>query len=135
MRRADAVLIDGRSLPQRERLETALALRLAAVGGELDAGDAQAEVGMGLGRGDRPGRQSRQARLGSERAARGPIEPQLAPCRDAGVAADELGAGLDRLRRLLPGDELHRVAAPIGAHAFDLAAFAVARLRWPARDR
>ena len=57
------------SAPQRERLETAAALPVAVGRNELDAGQAQAVVGAGAVRGERPRGQARQAVLGRERAA------------------------------------------------------------------
>ena len=116
------------SVPERERFEAARPLRIAVAGLDLDAGQAQAVVGVGAVGGERPRRQARQALLGGDRPARRPVEPELLARRRAGVAADQLGAGLERLRRLLPGDQLERVAAPVGANALDLAAFAAPRL-------
>src|SRR4051794_10847496 len=109
------------STPERERLEAARALRVAVARIDHRAGQAQAVVGVGAIGGERPGGQARQALLGSEAAARRPVEPELVPCRGAGVAADEIGAGLERLGRLLPCDQLQRIAAAVRAHALDLA--------------
>src|SRR5262249_29742558 len=118
-----------RSVPQRQGFETAQALRVAVGRSDVDTGKPEAVVGVGTIGGERPRGEAREASLGVEPAARRPFEPELLTRRRAGVATDELGTGLERLRRLLPRDQLERVAAAVRAHALNLATDARSRLR------
>ena len=86
----------------------------------------------GIVGGDDPGRQARQARLGARQLRVLPIEPQLLLHRADVIAADEV-AGLGDF---FPDDALQRIAAPIRAHAVELAAVAALVLRrLPGRAR
>ena len=54
-------------MPQRERFQAARPLRVAVARLDLEAGQAQAVVGVGAVGGERPRRQARQALLGGDR--------------------------------------------------------------------